>query len=108
MGGVALFLLILTLCIVMILWCVRRFYKKKKAYHINERVHYKAGSDVLFYPNLCSESEYRGTYSTVYNDYGIITNSATNASHGKSRKKTACRYKECIHICFIYKHKARP
>ena len=99
-GGVASFLLIVALCIMMMLWCVRHSYKRKKAYHVHQRVHYKAGSDVIFYPNLCSESEYRRTYTTVYNDYGIITNTATNASKSCIQK---CMY-VCLHIALLYKH----
>ena len=86
MGGTVSFLLVAALCVMMI-WCVRRSYKKKKAYNINERVHYKAGSDVIFYPNQCYDviTENRRTDTMVYNDYNILTNSATNAS--KSYKK---------------------
>ena len=69
----------------MMIWCVRYSYKKKKANYVNHRVHYKpneTGSDVVFYPNLCYDvvTEGRRTDTMVYNDYNIITNSATNAS----------------------------
>ena len=92
-GGVLSFLLIVALCIV-IIWYVRHSSKKKKAYWINQRVHYKANeleSDVHFYPNLHCDvvNNNRRTDTMVYNDYNIITNSASNA--GKSSKEiTVC------------------
>ena len=95
-GGVVSFLLIVVLCvtIIIIICYVRYSYKKKKAYCINQRVHYKAnelGSDVHFYPNLhCDvDNENTRTYTMVYNDYNIITNSANDTSKS-SKKITVC------------------
>lgn len=82
-GGVVSFLLVVTLCIMIILY-MRHCYKKKKAYLVDHVVHYKPNKDVTFYPNLCYDTvnEVHGRADTaVYNDYNIITNntSATNA-----------------------------
>ena len=82
-GGVISFLLIMALCVA-IIWYIRHFYKKKKAYCINERVQYKANkleTDVIFYPNVCYNfvNENRMT-DTIDSDIDVLTNSATNTS----------------------------
>jgi len=83
-GGAVSLLFIGVLCIM--IWCIRRSYKNKKAYNISHKVHYKPNelvTNVAFNPNLCYDAvtECSGRADTTfYNDYNVITNTATSAS----------------------------
>ena len=83
-GGVISFLVIAVLCVVVI-WYVKRAYKKKKSRFVNQRVHCRANElelDVIVHPDMCYDvAENRGT---IDNDYDILSNSAADASKSKS------------------------
>ena len=83
-GGVISFLVIAVLCVVVI-WYVKRVYKKKKSRFVNQRVHCRANElelDVIVHPDMCYDvAENRGT---IGNDYDILSNSAADASKSKS------------------------
>ena len=100
MGVVASLLFIIALCTM--IWCVRHFYRKKKAYHINQQVHYKTTqleSDVTFNPDLCYETVNENTVrddTEVYN----LTNSGTNAS----KLSKEANYVHSSYVCIISMH----